>query len=63
MLINWWRSEPKMERAPSRREYVRVSTALKPSVVSPVVLDPIEPSRLLSKAAWRDLIANQTSYR
>ncbi len=64
MLINWWRSVPRMECAPklastpaSRRwrvERARTSVA---------ALESIEPSRLLAKAAWRDLIAKQATYR
>lgn len=63
MLINWWRSEPKMERAPSRREYARAGAAWRSTAAQFVELEAIDPLRLLSKAAWRDVIANQTSYR
>jgi hypothetical protein len=66
MLINWWRSVPRMECAPklartpaSRRWRVDVERAR----TSVAALESIEPSRLLAKAAWRDLIAKQATYR
>jgi hypothetical protein len=67
MLVNWWRSVPRMECAPahvrskptSRRWRVDVERA-KPPVGA---LEAIDPSRLLAKAAWRDVITKQASYR
>ncbi len=63
LLVNWWRTEPRMERSqeklePASRRW-RVGTRNTPKVV----LDSVDPSRLLSRAAWRDVISNQTRYR
>jgi hypothetical protein len=64
MLVNWWRSVPRLERAPELdgtpplrhwRIGDRAST--------PVALESLDPSRLLAKAAWRDVISNQITYR
>ena len=63
MLVNWWRSAPQMERAspirgssllpgPWRRGQERVAR-----------LESIDPARVLAKAAWRDVISGQTTYR
>jgi len=67
MLVNWWRSVPRMECAPeqldrtpaSSRWRVDVKRAKTPSAA----LESIDPSRLLAKAAWRDLISKQATYR
>ncbi len=66
MLVNWWRSVPRMECAPqldgtpaSSRWRVDVERGRTPSAA----LESIDPSRLLAKAAWRDLISKQASYR
>ncbi len=67
MLVNWWRSVPRMESAPppprstlaSRRWHVGVSRARTPFAT----LESIDPARLLAKAAWRDLISKQAAYR
>jgi hypothetical protein len=66
MLVNWWRSVPRMECAPelestpaSGRWRVDVERARTPVAA----LESIDPSRLLAKAAWRDLIAKQSTYR
>ncbi|MDQ3340551.1 MAG: hypothetical protein M4D80_35785 [Myxococcota bacterium] len=67
MLVNWWRSVPRMECAPahvsskptSDRWRVDVERA-KPPVAA---LEAIDPSRLLAKAAWCDVISKQTTYR
>ena len=66
MLVNWWRSIPRMECAPrldgtpaSKRWRVDVGRARTPSAA----LETIDPSRLLARAAWRDLISKQSSYR
>jgi hypothetical protein len=64
MLVNWWPSVPRLERAPELdgtpplrhwRIGDRAST--------PVALESLDPSRLLAKAAWRDVISNQITYR
>jgi hypothetical protein len=64
LLVNWWRSVPKMERAPqlvsSAGSWRTDAKQVKPRRAA---LASIEPSRLLSNAAWRDLIATQRSYR
>jgi hypothetical protein len=67
MLVNWWRSVPRMESAPeqpgstpaSSRWRIDVERARTPFVA----LESIDPSRLLAKAAWRDLISKQVTYR
>ncbi len=67
LLVNWWRSGPRMERAPVERDRRRTSVrwrvdgnrARPPAAV----LEAIDPTRLLAKAAWRDLIAEQATYR
>lgn len=67
MLVNWWRSVPRMECAPeppgstpaSSRWRVGLERAKTPSAA----LESIDPSRLLAKAAWRDLISKQATYR
>ena len=66
MLVNWWRSVPRLERAPEldgtpasprwRVDADRVRT-------TSARLASLDPSRLLAKAAWRDLIAKQATYR
>jgi len=67
MLINWWRTVPRMEPAPpepGRRTAVDrrgVTTRRRRAPVAP--LDTIDPSRLLAKAAWRELIFKQATYR
>lgn len=67
MLVNWWRSVPRMERAPAPRSSTRASgrwrahgERARPPVVA---LASVDPARLLAKAAWRDVIADQTAYR
>lgn len=64
MLVNWWWSVPRLERARPLRGVApaaggpwRVATS---AVVAP---ESVDPSRLLAKAAWRDLIAKQATYR
>lgn len=66
MLVNWWRSVPRMECAPpldgtpaSGRWRVNLGRAKAPA--APV--ESIDPARLLARAAWRDLIAKQATYR
>lgn len=67
MLVNWWRSVPRMECAPahvsskptSDRWRVHAERA-KPSVAA---LEAIDPARLLAKAAWRDVISKKLTYR
>jgi hypothetical protein len=67
MLVNWWRSVPRMECAPPRLDSTPASTRWrvdaergKPAFAA---LEPIDPSTLLAKAAWRDVISKQSSYR
>ena len=66
MLVNWWRSVPRMECAPqldgtpaSTRWRVNLGRAKAPAAP----LESIDPARLLAKAAWRDLISKQATYR
>lgn len=67
LLVNWWRSVPRMECAPAHRSSTRASSRWRVGVArakTPVaVLEPIDPSRLLAKAAWRELISKQATYR
>ncbi|MFN0250575.1 MAG: hypothetical protein ACKV2T_27090 [Kofleriaceae bacterium] len=65
MLVNWWRSVPTLERAtahldPPRRRWRLVHDGAKTPAVK---LESFDPTRLLSKAAWRDLISKQATYR
>jgi hypothetical protein len=61
LLVNWWRAEPRMERAAPLR--LPASRPWRVERARAAELEPIEPARLLSNAAWRDVISNQTSYR
>lgn len=67
MLVNWWRSVPRMEPAPRRSTSAKASSRWRidgdrrKTLLVP--LESIDPSRLLAKAAWRDLISKQASYR
>ncbi len=69
MLVNWWRSVPRTECAPEpvdsrpafRRWRVGETRAVTRSAAGAV--ESIDPSRLLAKAAWRDLISKQATYR
>jgi len=67
MLVNWWRTVPRMERAPALRGSAPVSPRWRAGArrtrTPLVALESIDPSRLLSRAAWRDLISNQATYR
>jgi len=67
MLVNWWRSVPRMECAPAHRSSTPASRRWRVDVEraqTPVApLESIDPSRLLAKAAWRNLIFNQATYR
>ncbi|MEO8702065.1 MAG: hypothetical protein ABI867_18625 [Kofleriaceae bacterium] len=65
MLVNWWRTVPRMECAPalagtpaSSRWRVDAKRARPPAA-----LESFDPARLLAKAAWRDLISKQATYR
>jgi hypothetical protein len=64
MLVNWWRSVPRLERARELRDCApsgrwRIASAKTPGVA----LASVDPSRLLAKAAWRELISKQATYR
>jgi hypothetical protein len=65
MLVNWWRSVPRMEPAPDPRGITRASRRwqVERARTSVATLETIDPSRLLAKAAWRELISKQASYR
>jgi hypothetical protein len=67
MLVNWWRSVPAMEPAPEepahRRPFAWRADGHRDTDAPVVSLEPIDPSRLLAGAAWRDLIAKQATYR
>ncbi len=63
MLINWWRERPRMESAPKQRGWTSAEDRWRSTKTRPAALEPIDPTALMSKAAWRDLIRNQASYR
>ncbi|MBL0220169.1 MAG: hypothetical protein IPQ07_40655 [Myxococcales bacterium] len=65
MLVNWWRSVPRMECAPALRGSTPASNRWRIAVdrAPSAALESIDPSRLLAKAAWRDLISKQATYR
>jgi hypothetical protein len=67
MLVNWWPSVPRLERAPdppdsrpASRRWRLDGQRARPPVVA---LEAFDPSRLLTKAAWRDVISSQITYR
>jgi hypothetical protein len=65
MLVNWWRGVPRLERAaklgtPTASGRWRLDVDGRRPIVS---LASVDPSRLMSKAAWLDVIDNQTMYR
>jgi hypothetical protein len=62
MLINWWRSVPRMEPAAAQRGWTRASGSWR-AKPRPALLDAIDPTDLMTKAAWRDLIRKQATYR
>jgi hypothetical protein len=67
MLVNWWRAVPRMEGAPLPRGCTpafpgwRVDGTSATPPTAP--LEPIDPARLMARAAWRELIAKQATYR
>ncbi len=67
MLVNWWRKVPRLERAPEWRDSTPASSRWRVGgelARRPVVaLESLDPSRLLAKAAWRELISKQATYR
>lgn len=67
LLVNWWRSVPRMERAPAHRDSTPASCRWRVdgerARTSVAALESVDPSRLLAKAAWRDLISKQATYR
>ncbi|MEJ7598329.1 MAG: hypothetical protein WKG01_10500 [Kofleriaceae bacterium] len=67
MLVNWWRSEPRLERAPEQLDGTPASSRWRVAVERAktpfAALESIDPSRLLANAAWRDLISKQATYR
>ena len=67
MLVNWWRSVPRMEPAPDERGSTPASSRWRVDAerarTPSAALESIDPSRLLAKAAWRDLISKQATYR
>jgi hypothetical protein len=67
MLVNWWRSVPRMECAPERLDSTPASSRWRVDVkrgkTRIAALESVDPSTLLAKAAWRDIISKQASYR
>ncbi len=65
MLVNWWRSVPRLERAarldspPASRRWRLDVKGRRPIAA----LESVDPSRLLSKAAWLAVIDEQSRYR
>ncbi len=67
MLVNWWRSVPRLERAPEQLASTPASSRWRfdvDRIKTPfAALESFDPSRLLAKAAWRDIISKQTTFR
>ena len=63
MLVNWWRHVPRMERARALRGGVLASGHWRVGAERVATLEPIDPERILARAAWRDVITGQTTYR
>lgn len=67
MLVNWWHSVPRMECAPAHARRNPASSRWrvdeKRAKTSDAELEPIDPARLLGKAAWRDIISEQITHR
>ena len=67
LLVNWWRSVPRLERAPDLRDGRLASSRWRVDAdrTTPplVALETFDPSRLLAKAAWRDVLSKQATYR
>jgi len=64
MLVNWWRAVPRMECAPAHRGSKPASGHWRIDGKPPLAaLESVDPSRLLAKAAWRDIISKQVTYR
>lgn len=65
MLVNWWRSVPRMEAAPAPRGCTPAVGRWRPDAdrTRVVALEAVEPARLMAPAAWRELIAKQARYR
>ena len=63
MLVNWWRTVPRMEPAPKQRGWRPAGRGWRVTATPAAPLEAIDPSRLLANAAWRDLISKQASYR
>ena len=65
LLVNWWRSVPRLERAVEELDSTPASSRWRLDVgprPPRVALDSVEPSRLLARAAWLDIISEQTTY-
>ncbi|HEY4057487.1 MAG TPA: 2OG-Fe(II) oxygenase [Kofleriaceae bacterium] len=62
MLINWWRTKPHMEPARAQSGWTRASGTWRANPRR-AALESIDPTSLMAKAAWRDLIAKQATYR
>jgi hypothetical protein len=67
MLVNWWRSEPRLERASEQLDKPPTSSrwrvGVKRAQAPLVALESFDPARLLTKAAWREVISKQATYR
>lgn len=66
MLVNWWCKVPRMEPAPEQPDCTPASARWRAGgklAAAAGALESIDPSRLLARAAWRELIAKQASYR
>ncbi len=61
LLVNWWRSVPRLERATEQAGRARATHRRRVARGNPpaAALEAIDPARLLAKAAWRDVIAKQ----
>lgn len=63
MMVNWWRAKPRMESAPVERGWARATREWREVTPRVAPIQAIEPSTLMAKSAWRDLIAKQATYR
>jgi hypothetical protein len=62
MLVNWWSEVPRMERARALVGARRVK-AWRDDEGHPVALRRLDPARLHSAPAWREIVASQATYR
>ena len=62
LLVNWWKSVPRLERAPLLPE-TRLASDRWGVDTKRTALTAFDPSRLRAPAAWREIIAKQATYK